>query len=270
MHRRLLLRTILGLLLILPPAAASAQAEPRLAARGEGYIGYVNLSAELFGRQDEEDAFQGGGAGSLSLTISDFYLQGDVFGDTTEFDDVESDLVGGGGHLGWRNAELGAAGAVGTFNDQEFDSGSSIEQWRTGFEGELFLDRVTLAANVGYAESESSGNDESSVYVDGGIAFYPIPRARLHVMGGAFGAEEDEPIGIVGASGEFLALDPLGLFVRWEAGILDDSAIEVQQHSLVFGARLYFGAETPSLVAYDRGHFKPSCFGYQIGASRYC
>lgn len=247
-----------------------AIAEPTLAARAEGYVGYVNLSAEIFGQQVEEHAFQGGGSGSLSLAISEFYIQGDVFGDATEFDDLESEIIGGGGHLGWRDAALGAAGAVGTFNQQYPDPGASTDQWRSGFEGELFLERVSLAANVGYAESETSDNNSSSVYVDGALAYYPVERVRLHAMGGAFAVEEDEPVGIVGASAEFLALDPLGLFVRWEAAIIDDDAFEVQQHSLVVGARLYWGSSGPSLVAYDRAHFKPSCFGYQLGGARLC
>lgn len=265
---------VLGAALLMASAAQEAGADPTVAIRGEGFIGFNALSTEvdlgLIEGEDEEQAFTGGGAGSIALGLSDFYLQADVFGDRTEYDNLDAAVVGGGGHVGWRNPEMGAVGAVATYNEQDRDIISTLDLWRAGFEGEAFFDRLSLAANVGYAETSVGSNELSNVYVDGRLAYYPNDRLRLHAMGGGFSVEEDEPFGIVGAGVEFLALDPLAFFTRWEASIFDESRIEIQQHNLVFGARLYWGAEQPSLIAYDRSHFKPACFGYQLGGGRFC
>jgi hypothetical protein len=56
---------------------ATASAEPDLALRVEGYLGYSNLDVGFV----DLDAFQGGGTGSVSVVFEQFYLQGDLFGD---------------------------------------------------------------------------------------------------------------------------------------------------------------------------------------------
>ena len=118
-------------LAVLPTSTISA--EPKLAVRAEGYIGYTNLEVEHL----EEDAFQGGGTGSASAVFDPLYLQADVFGNVMEFDRDSTESVGAGVHLGWRDPERGSAGLVGVYTDlSESDTG------RGGLEGELFFPRT--------------------------------------------------------------------------------------------------------------------------------
>jgi hypothetical protein len=254
---RILVSTLMTIRLAVLPAS-TISAEPSFAVRAEGYVGYTNIELGDF----EEDAFQGGGAGSASVVFDQLYLQGDVFGDVMDFDAGKSEIVGGGAHVGWRDAERGSAGIVGTYND--YTHLSSTEVWRAGLEGEIFLDRLTLAADAGYFDQDG----DSTGYAVGGLAFYPADRARLHLRGGAFDLEESDPFGLIGAGGEILVVDPLAVFVRWEASILE-SSIDIQQHSIVVGLSLYWGADAPSLLTYDRAHFKQSCGGFLL-AGRSC
>lgn len=256
-------------------ASVPAGAEARVAVRGEGFVGYNALEFDSV----DEDAFEGGGGISAALTGERFYLQGDLLGDSVQYDDVgpfdvdiDSDSVVAALHLGWRDPEHGALGVAGLYEHLELESrgagflstSSDSEVWRGGVEGELFLGPVTLAANTGLLQLE----DDTTGYVDVGLAFYPIERVRVHFGGGVADIEEDDPLGLVGAGGEFLLLDPLSLFARWDATLVDDA--DYEHHSLVFGARLYWGAETPSLVAYDRSHFKRTCVAPIFVTGRTC
>lgn len=247
-----------GCLLAFPGVAGAGAAN--VAVRADGYLGYSNLDIE----NADGDALQGGGTASASAVFDWLYTQLDVFGDKTDFDvrnsgfDFAAKSVGVGGRVGWRDAERGSLGVVGLYDHLDLD-GTDEDFGRIGLEGELFLDRVTLALNGGDLQSE----DESSGYLDGRVAFYPTERIKLDVGAGAFDLEEDDQTVVAGASAELLLLDVLSAFARWEASFLD-SGIDVEQHGIVVGARLYWGAETPSLVAYDRRHFKRSCGGYLL------
>lgn len=235
---------------------------PTLAVRADGYLGYGNLE---LGNVDS-DAFQGGGSASASAVFDQLYLQLDVFGDRADFEfdnpgsnvELAAKSVGAGGRIGWRNAELGSLGIVGTYDYLKLES-SENDIGRIGLEGEIFLGPVTLGLNGGDVEIE----DSSSGYLDGSVAFYPTDRLRFNVSAGALALEENDQTVVAGAGGEVLILDVLSAFVRWE-GAFTDSFIDVDQHSVVFGARVYWGAETPSLVAYDRQHFKRSCAGFLL------
>lgn len=253
---RVLVSTFMTICLVALPTQRGS-AEPRVALRGEGYLGYSTLELESL----EEDAFQGGGAGSASVVLDRWYLQGDVFGDYMDFDLADSEIVGVGGHAGWRDAERGSAGWVGTYNYQ--DTGD-LDLWRTGFEGELFLDRVTVMANAGYSE----GDGEGAAYLDAGLSFYPIDRARIQAHAGGYALEEDDRFVLVGAGGELLVANPVAAFVRWDAMIFD-GPFDLDQHSIVAGMRLYWGAEEATLRSYDRSHFKDTCLGILL-AGRFC
>lgn len=248
---RILVSTLMALWLTLLPTNSLA-VEPDFAARAEGFIGYSNLEVQ----SSDEDAFQGGGTGSASVVFDRIYLQGDVFGNVMEFDSEDIQSGGIGAHFGWRDPERGSAGFVGVYTD--LDDGTDVG--RAGFEGELFLDRLTLAANIGFLGVES----DAYGFADAGVSFYPVDRARLYFRGGAFGFDDNDPFGLLGAGGEFLLLDFLSAFTRWEAAFYDESGLEIEQHSIVFGVTLYWGADEPSLRSYDRAHFKPSCGGYLL------
>lgn len=250
-HRLRFHAPVLALAFVALSAASARAAEPDLAIRVEGYVGYSQLD---FIR--EIDAFQGGGSGSLSLVYGPFYVQGDVFGDVMDFEgDAEFETVGPGLHLGWRDAQRGSAGVVGSYD--HFDGGSgSLDVYRTGIEGEVYLDRVTLGLNGGYLDFAGSG----SIYVDGLVTFYPIERARLSLRAGAFDIEDGSPLVDFGVGGEYLATSALSPFLRWEASV-PDAFDDVFQQSIVAGLNVYWGGGSPSLATYDRAHFKPSCGG---------
>lgn len=245
-------------LVVLQPTWTAA--EPSVAVRGEGYVGYSNLDLGF----TDADGFEGGGTASVSAVFGGLYLQTDVFGDSADYDDFEAETVGGSFRVGWRDAQRGSAGVVGAYDRVDL-GGGAIDVGRAGFEGELFLDRVTLATDVGYVGIE----DDSTGYVDAGLDYYPIDRAKLHLGGGVFDVEESDPFGVVAAGGELLVADFVSLFGRWEASFVE-SSIDVEQHSAVVGVRLYWGADPPSLIAYDREHFKRACSGYRVIGARIC
>ncbi|HPG26967.1 MAG: hypothetical protein H6748_13345 [Spirochaetaceae bacterium] len=242
------------ILLLLVAGIASAQSGT--AFRAEGYLGYTNLELGPI----DEDAFQGGAGGSFSAFWDALYFQFDVFGDHLEYQDFDTDTVGGAIHAGWRDPERGALGVAATYDHLElFDQGSDLG--RAGLEGELFLDRFSFGATAGFAQLEG----DSTGYADAALTFYPTDRARLRLRAGAYDVEESDPFVMFGANGELLLFDSLALFARWEATLVDDR-LDYEQHSIVGGVRLYFGAEEPSLIAYDRRHFKESCLGVAIFA----
>ncbi len=242
-----------------PPAIAATAAEPDIAIRVEGYLGYSNLDVI-----ERIDAFQGGGSGSVSLIFDRIYVQGDVFGDVMDFEgNVEGKNVGPGLHLGWRDPDRGSAGVVGTYNNVDLGI-KTLDVYRAGFEGEVYLDRLTIGLNGGYFDLDDSGFG----YLDGLFAFYPTERARLSLRIGAIGIEQSNPLINLGGRGEYLVTDALAPFVRWE-GSVSDTFGQVLQHSIVVGLTFYWGGDTPSLQAYDRSYFNQSCGGVLL-VSRLC
>jgi len=258
------------IILVVLLSATVSSSDTSVTVRGEAYIGYSNLDIDLdFGfpgsTSADDKALQGGGAASIAIISSGFYVQADAFGDRAEYNDfdLDTEVAGGGGHLGWRDPDRGSVGIGGTYNS--LDPGDE-DFGRAGIEGELFLNRVTLSLNGGWAELA----DDTTGYADIGVAFYPIDRARMNMSGGLYGIDESDPLGYLRVGGEFLFASPVAAFARWEASFLDDGFAEVQQHSIVFGLRLYWGAEEASLQVYDRAHFKPSCIGILLGGARIC
>jgi len=239
---------------------ATASAEPDLALRVEGYLGYSNLD---FGFVDL-DAFQGGGTGSVSAVFEQFYLQGDLFGDVMDFDQgFKAKNVGPGVHIGGRDPSKGSVGIVGTYNDLDLGDGD-LDIFRVGFEGEAYLDRLTLGLNAGLIDLDG----DAHAYIEGLLAFYPMENARLNFRIGAVGVDDSDPLINLGLGVEFLANQTLAPFMRWEASLPDDFG-DVFQYSLVAGLTFYWGAETPTLQGYDRSRFKQSCSGVLL-AGRIC
>lgn len=258
---RTILGSVISLILVFVARAADA-ATPDTAVRAEGYVGYSQLDLGAL----DDDGFQGGGVGSVSAAIDRLHLQADVFGDSTDYDDFGTEDVGAGGHVGWRDAERGGLGFVGNYNRFGEDVASGLDVWRAGFEGEAFLDRIALTANAGYLQID----DDSTGYADLGISFHPIDRARIGFDGGLVDIEESNPVGFVVADAEVLFADVVSAFARWEGEFSSSSGVDYEAHSIVFGARLYWGAEKPSLLSYDRTHFKRSCMGYRLIGARMC
>lgn len=255
--------------MIVGPGLAGAETRSNLAVRGEGYIGYSRIDIDTGSTDTDADGFEGGGTGSVSVLFDSIYLQADLFGDASEFDSADPDRVGAAGHLGWRDATRGSLGVVGAINHVDA-GGSDTDEWRTGVEGQVFFERFTGGLDAGFFDGNASSDANGSelVYLLGNIAFYPNDRTRLNFRGGALGVGKDDPAAILSAGGEFMIMDFLSAFGRWEASLLDDSGLEVDEHSVVAGVRLYWGSNQPSLKSYDREHFNESCLGIRrVGRS---
>ena len=65
---RILVSALVMIWLALLPAARTS-AEPKVALRGEGYVGYSIIEIDSPLADAEEDAFQGGGTGSASVVL---------------------------------------------------------------------------------------------------------------------------------------------------------------------------------------------------------
>ncbi len=64
--------------------------------------------------------------GSVSAVFDAVCLQGDVFGDDTDYEPDGLESVGGALRLGWRDAARGSAGLVASFNRQD-PGGSDLD-----------------------------------------------------------------------------------------------------------------------------------------------
>lgn len=255
--------------MIVGSGVAGAEARSNLAVRGEGYIGYSRFDIDTGFADTDADGFEGGGTGSVSALFDSIYLQADVFGDASEFDSLDADRVGAGAHVGWRDATRGALGVVGAINHVD-EGGSDTDEWRAGIEGQVFFDRFTAGLDAGFFDGDASSdaNGDELVYLLSNLVFYPNDRTRLNFKGGALGVGKDDPSAILSAGGEILITDFLSTFTRWEASLLDDSGIELDEHSVVAGVRVYWGSRQPSLVSYDREYFNESCVGIRrVGRS---
>ncbi|HEB91362.1 MAG TPA: hypothetical protein ENI85_17430 [Deltaproteobacteria bacterium] len=236
------------------PVATNA-ADPEIAVRVDGYLGYGNLDLFLF----EEDAFQGGGSGSVSAVFDAFYVQADVFGDVMDFEgSLEARNVGPGLHLGWRDPDRGSAGVVGTYGHLDLGV-DSLDVYRAGVEGEIYLDRLTMGLSGGYLDF--SGADLA--YLDVRLGFYPVERLRLGIRVGADGVEESNPQFGLGLDAAVLATRTVVPFLRWEAS-LPTRFSRVVQHSLAAGLALYWGEAESSLRARDRNAFNRPCRGLLV------
>ena len=249
MPRRLAgLAQLVLLTLTTTPAPVLAEG-PEVAFRGEGYLGYHTVEFLFL----DEDAFQGGGAGSMSIAGESLYLQLDVGGDAIDYDNADADGFFAGGHAGWRDAELGSASVVGQF--QLFDPGdANIDTWRAGAEFEAYLGPVTLGLEGGYSDLFDDA------YVLGQGRVYVTEDVRLDLRVGAAGPADSNPLILVSAGGEFMVVPHAAFFARVESSQVDD--FDFEETSVVAGARLYFGGgDGLSLKGHDRGFFQRACLG---------
>lgn len=225
-------------------------------ARLEGYLGAGILDDG--NRISDQHDLNGGGAGSFVGRFGPVYLQGDVTGDDVNWN-PDATNIGGGGHLGLVDPNLGLIGASGSYQTLDFgSSGSSdTEFWRVGGEGEYFLGPATLGVNAGYMENTDSGSLDG-YYARGLIRYYATDNLKLEGIGGVTTLDSDT-VPHARALVEFKPDGlPLGLFVRWE-GAFDNT---VDQHFAVAGLRIYLdglGVSERSLKDNDRIYFRDAC-----------
>ncbi len=237
--------------LVTPSHVAADGAE--VAFRGEGYVGYHNTDFNVGFLSLEEDAFQGGGAGSVSIAGNAVYFQIDLGGDSIDYDNANADGFFTGGHLGWRDPERGSASAVGQF--QLLDPGDAdIDTWRAGGEFEAYLGPVTLGLEAGYSDLFDDA------YVLGQGRLYITENARLDLRVGAAAPAESDPLIVVSAGGEVMVAPHAAFFARVESSQADD--LDYDETSVVAGARIYFAGDGGlSLRNHDRQFFQRACLG---------
>jgi hypothetical protein len=262
MQRRQLGIWVASTLLCAGTAGATGPEVSPFSARVEGYLGGAVLDPES---GDEVSGLDGGGTGSAVARMGPLFLQADVFGDYADFD-PDARNVGGGGHLGLVDPELGAIGATGGY--QEFQLGSvDDELYRVGGEAEFYAGPVTLGVNAGYLNADLLGDD--GYYARGLVRFYPTENLKLEGVGGV-SELDDDVIPHARALVEYRPEGwPLGIFARWEGAIENP----VDQHFAVAGLRLYldgfrFGSDR-TLRELDRTYFREACF-HTLFATRTC
>lgn len=253
---------ILVCLLGSTPLAALAQdsggsSDLALGLRADGYIGVATIDINgVF----EDETFEGGGTGSVAAVLGSIYGQLDIFGDARDFDGADTSTVGFGARVGWRDPERGSAGLAGTYTALEIVN-TDFDVGRIGVEGEIFLEVVTVGAEMGYVNVDSGGFDSDIFYFDTALDFYASDDFKLQAgVGVVDGKNEDAAAQLHAGMEYYLGGAPVSLFTRWEASLSDD----VDQHSFIVGARIYWGADGPSLKTYDRSYFKDSCAGFQL------
>ena len=206
------------------PAAESAPALGNTAVsepNGKLDIGYANL--------DSEEAWLLGG--SFSMPIADSYgfqLDG-LFTDAED-----TDFTGIGGHLFWRDHEVGLLGitAGGVF-------GSDVDAWEAGVEAEYYMNEwLTIGARAGYADIEfdtgpffADADDDGfygllylTAYATEDLAITVSVASRFDRTAYSIGAEYDLPVKNLTATAEAM----------WGEDDYDH---------VMFGLRYYFGSE---------------------------
>ena len=223
------------------------------AARVEGYlgVGYADLDF------DDDAGFTGGGAGSGVFIWGPAYLQADVFGDYTDIFDLGVRNVGGGGHVGVVDPELGAIGIAGAYQNFDLD-GADVDIARVGGEAEAYVDALTFGIQAGYLRNAT--DDLDGYYARGMLRVYPLEDLKLEVVGGV--GDIADTVGLARALIEYRPAGwPVGFFVRWEGAFSDSS----DQAFGVVGIRLYLDSVT-SLRETDRVYFRESCVNFNAGA----
>jgi hypothetical protein len=233
-------------------AGATGPEVSPFSARIEGYLGGAVLDPDS---GDDDSALNGGGTGSAVARMGPVFLQADIFGDYADFDPDARNL-GGGGHLGLVDSELGAIGATGGY--EEFQLGSvDTPAWRVGGEAELYTGPATLGVLAGFIDVE--GQRDDGYYARGLVRFYPTEDMKLEGIGGVTELLDDV-IPHARALVEYRPGGwPLSMFVRWEGAF--DNVID--QHLAVAGFRLYMDGfrlgSDRTLRDLDRTYFREAC-----------
>jgi hypothetical protein len=255
--------------LVLWAGVASATQPPSpCAVRGEGYGGMGIFDPD--GDSDDELAANAGGAGSVGCLFAPFHFQGDVFGDYMDVDRISNfhsdylSSVGGGGHIGIADENLGALEVTGAYNELAAHNDPGHGVWRVGGEGEYYLDAMTLGVQGGYldANSKSLGVDGKGFYGRGLIRFYPTENLKLEGIGGV-GSIHGDVVPQARALVEYRPTEwPVAFFARWEGAF--DNALD--QNVVAGGLRLYLFDSPATLRETDRRYFRESCVHFLAGA----
>lgn len=249
---------------------------PIVAHRALRLEGYGGASVIDF-RGDSDDGFNAnaGGTGSVGCLFDGIHVQGDVFGDYNDLDNVflffhtdNFNNVGGGGHVGFADPDFGAFEVNGAYNHVMIeDAPGPIDDgglWRIGGQGELYFDPLTLAIHAGYLNGDGfavSDADDNGYYARGMIRFYPTEDFKLEGLGGV-GTIDGDTVPQARVLAEYRPhTRPVGFFVRGE-GAWDNN---VDQYFATGGVRVYLFDEPAALRATDRRYFREACVQFLAG-----
>ncbi len=187
----------------------------------------------------------GYGIGSISAPIGNAYgVQLDALAGS-----FNGDFVGGvSGHGFWRDPSKALAGIYSsyTYADQRFGpvgagGKSGIQIGRVGAEGELYFNRVSFEAIVGY----EAGDIKGRVFSFADMALYPIDNFRMSIGHRYVGGKH------VAAGGlEYLTPYKFGSVVP--ALYAEGRAGEDNYRAVYGGVRFYFGEASKTLIKRHR------------------
>jgi hypothetical protein len=268
MLRRLLVLSVVSVPFFALGAGVSHANPPPspCALRAEGYGGMGVLDFD--GQSKNQNEANAGGTGSGACLFGPIHFQVDTFGDYTDTDKAfgvhtESiSNVGGGGHLGLADPNLGAIEVNGAYNHIMLGDGPNDGFWRIGGEGEFYLDAFTLGVQAGYLKSTFTNADGSGYYARGMLRYYPIEEVKLEGVGGV-GTVGGNVVPQMRIEAEYRPQTwPVGFFTRLETA-WDQ---HVDQYFATGGVRLYLFDQPATLRETDRRYFRNDCVEFLVGA----
>jgi len=193
-----------------------------------GFNGKLSAEAGVAGLDHQND-FAGFVSGSITMPLgTSFGVQIDG-GVGTQYSGL---LASGGGHLFWRDPQMGLLGAMG-----QYTTAHHADWGRAGGEGEFYLSSVTLSAHAGYQFGGDGGGFKinSGFYGGADSTLYATENLSLSLGGGSYaGAWSGR--GTIEFQPQFAGFSNMSLFANGELG-------ENNQYKATAGVRFYFGAD---------------------------
>ncbi|MBL8902397.1 MAG: hypothetical protein JNK83_03835 [Rhizobiales bacterium] len=181
MKNILLSSSVLAILAVAGPAcAADVESVQGLIVSGKltGYVGFAEVS-------DPDDEFDDdsymifGGSGVLSIPLGDsFSVQADILAEENDVNNSTEgavDAFGYGGHLSWRNPDMGLIGVFAGQGEGNHPGDSDDQDvWWVGLEAQYYIDATTLYGQVGWTESDSTHDsiDYESFFARGAVRYF--------------------------------------------------------------------------------------------------
>lgn len=174
------------------------------------------------------DTWTGGGA-KVSLPV------GSLFGVQLEGGVGQDDYYGVGGHLFWRDPDVGLLGVIGSYETLDH-----VDMARVGLEAEKYLGNVTLAGKLGY----QSGDVNDGWLASADVSYYVTPDLALR---GGVEYDPEESLAHAGVEWRpaFTQVPGLSLFADTQ---FDEDGFD----RVMIGMKLHFGAKGATMIDRDR------------------
>lgn len=218
----------------------------------EGYVGGVRFSFD----GDSDDAWIFGGAARANYAFTSHWnIQGDLFGESTRFDDFNFDHLGAGAHLFWRDPNRFALGVFGSVTS--IGSFEDIKEYLIGPEGQVYFGNLTLYGQAYYGKLDSSFGFDADIWGARGVARYFLhDNFKLEGEVGFRNYSEDGfdfDNWTFAAQADYRFADsPFSVFGRYQFDTysFSDGPGDLDSHKFLVGFRGTFGAKT--LIEEDR------------------